>query len=624
MDRKQMLGFGLIMVLLAAWLYMNQPSEAERAEIERRRDSIANVEAQNNQDATIQPNESATIQNTPADSAQNAQNTALLSQTFGVFAPAATGEKEIITVENEELKVLFSSKGGRIVDVLLKNYQKVIEDENKKEVKVPLRLLEDNKDRFEYIFHSNNLEISSQDLYFSPTVDGSSITFRINTSNGGYLEQTYALQPNSFQIDYSITWNNIPTSSNEDITLNWLTYLDRLEKNTTFEKTYSTIHYKSSDSRPSYTSYTGDDEEEIESSLKWVSHSNQFFNTTLLTDQPFSSGNLTVQNYDEGHADLKKLQSVLALPNNSGSSTFNMKMYVGPNDYDNLKNLGHELEDIIPFGWSIFGTINRRVIRPLFNFLDGLVGSKGLAILALTLLVKAALYPITYKMLYSQAKTQALKPRMDQLKEKFKNDQKKQQMETMKLYQEYGVNPVGGCLPMLLQMPIWFALYRFFPAAIEFRQASFWWATDLSSYDSFFILPADIPFLGGHISLFTILYTISMIGYTYYNSKMMESTATGNAEMMKMMKIMQYAMPVMFFFFFNTYAAGLTAYLFFSNLTTIAQTVITKNVVINHDKINEELEAYKKKPKKTSKFRQRLEDAMKEQQKQQELKKKKK
>ncbi len=616
-----MLGFGLILVLLAWWLYMNQPTEAERLEIAKKRDSLARIENQgilpDTQAGTIPVGQDTLSADTSAVSSQ-------LRDKFGVFATAAAGKEEILTLENSLMKIQFSTKGGRVVDVLLKEYYKVTENEEKEEIKIPLHLLEDEKNRFEYILNIDNRAISTQDLYFTPTISGSEIRFRAQTGSGGYIEQTYNLTPESYKVEYEVTWENLPNANQETVTLNWLTYLDKIEKNTAFERTYSTIHFKPVGERTSYTSYTRNDDESLNKQIKWVAHSNQFFNTSLVASQAFHSAQLKVTTLDENNSDLKILQSLLQIPNGPGTNHFALDMYVGPNDYKNLKGMGHELEDIIPFGWSIFGTINRRIIRPLFVFLDNFIGSKGLAILLLTLLVKMALYPITYRMLYSQAKTQALKPRMDRLKEKFKDDSKKIQMETMKLYQEYGVNPVGGCLPMLLQMPIWFALYRFFPASIEFRQAGFWWATDLSSYDAFFNLPFNIPMLGGHISLFTILYTISMIGYTYYNSKIMTQTSAGNEEMMKMMKIMQYAMPVMFFFFFNNYASGLTAYLFFSNLMTIAQTVITKEFVIDDEKIDQELEAFKKKPKKTSKFRERLNEAIKEQQRQQELQQKKK
>jgi YidC/Oxa1 family membrane protein insertase len=295
----------------------------------------------------------------------------------------------------------------------------------------------------------------------------------------------------------------------------------------------------------------------------------------------------------------------------SGSAqSYDMTWYIGPNEFERLRAHDLDMEDIVPFGWSIFGTINRWVVRPIFSFLSNFIGNKGIVILFLTLIVKSLVYPLTYKMLYSQSKMGALKPQMAKLREKYKDDQQKVQMETMKIYREYGVNPAGGCFPMVLQMPIWFALYRFFPASIEFRQASFLWANDLSSYDVFFRLPFEIPFLGDHLSLFTFLWAISMVVYTYYNSKIMDMNSIN-----PMMKYMQYMMPLMFIFFFNSYASGLTCYLLFSNLMNITQTLVTKNYLINNDKILAELDANKKKPKKKGGFQQRLEKAMQEQQK---------
>jgi YidC/Oxa1 family membrane protein insertase len=270
-----------------------------------------------------------------------------------------------------------------------------------------------------------------------------------------------------------------------------------------------------------------------------------------------------------------------------------------------------ELEDVIPFGRSIFGTINRWVIRPIFTFLSSFIGSMGIVILVLTFIVKMILYPLTYKMIHSQSKMGALKPHLANLREKFKDDPQKQQMETMKVYNEFGVNPLGGCLPTLLQMPIWFALYRFFPAAIEFRQVPFLWATDLSSYDVAFSLPFVIPFYGDHVSLFTLLWAATTVLYTYYNSQNMDLSMNPS------MKYMQYLMPVMFLFFFNTFAAGLTCYLLFSNLINVGQTIVTKNYIIDQDKIMAGLEAYRKKPKKKQGFQDRLQEALKEQQRKQ-------
>jgi len=305
------------------------------------------------------------------------------------------------------------------------------------------------------------------------------------------------------------------------------------------------------------------------------------------------------------------LTTALSLPiSNFNSDNFNMQFYIGPNDFDRLQEIGHDLSDIVPFGWSIFGTINRWIIRPLFKFLSSFIGNMGIVILILTFIVKSLVYPLTYKMLYSQSKMAALKPVTAGIKEKYKDDMQKQQMESMKIYREYGVNPMGGCMPMVLQMPIWFALYRFFPASIEFRQASFLWANDLSTYDSIFQLPFNIPMMGSHISLFTLLWVVSLLAYTYYNIKLNMDMAT---TMNPMMKNMQFIMPIMFFVFLNQYAAGLTCYLLFSNLFNIGQTLGTKKFLINEEKLKETLRKNKEKPKKKTGFGARLQKALEEQ-----------
>jgi len=290
----------------------------------------------------------------------------------------------------------------------------------------------------------------------------------------------------------------------------------------------------------------------------------------------------------------------------------------GPNEYENLRGFDNDLEEIIPFGRSIFGDINRVVIRPSFNFLSQFISSKGVVILVLIFIIKMLLYPLYYKMLHSQAKMGALKPEIANLKTKFKDDAQKVQMETMKMYREYGVNPMGGCMPMIVQIPIWYALFRFFPASITFRQEPFLWANDLSTYDAFINLPFTIPMFGAHLSLFTILWAISQVVYTFYNMKHMDMSAN------PAMKYVQYLMPLMFFVYFNNYASGLTCYMFFSQLMNILQTVITKKYVFDDEKIKAELNLNKAKPKKKGKFQQRLEDAMKQQQLQQQKKSKKK
>lgn len=628
MDRNTIIGIILIFVLFVVWQQFFVAPEARKQAEEQKRiqDSIALAEQQMLADsldaATLQDStgemaqpEQASVDPTAMDSLRSTR----LAADYGPFAGAAAGEERFYTLENDLIRLKFSNQGGRIVEAELKDYKKVSENEKMKEVKSPLVLLEDEKNKFEYLLPVAGAPggvVRTGELYFTATQTDNAITFRASAGDGRYFEQKYSIAPNTYNITYDLSFeglNGVLTDGAQDIRLNWVNFLDKLEKNTQYERTYSTAYYKPVDGNYSYCSYTSNDTEDVSGQkIKWVSHSNQFFNSALIAKTSFEGAILQAEQMEEDAADLKKLTSEIIIPfDGSGDQTFTMDFYIGPNEFKRLRAMGYELEDVIPFGWSIFGTINRWVIRPIFDFLSNFIGSKGIVILALTFLVKLALYPLTYRMLYSQSKMGALKPRIEGMKDKFKDDQQQQQMETMKLYREFGVNPLGGCMPMLLQMPIWFALYRFFPAAIEFRQASFLWATDLSSYDVFVRLPFEIPLgFGSHLSLFTLLWAVTTLIYTYYNTKHMDMSAN------PAMKYMQYIMPVMFLGFFNSFASGLTCYLLFSNLFNIAQTVITKNYIIDQEKIKRELEAYRQKPKKKkSGFQQRLEEAMKEQQK---------
>ena len=612
MDRSTIVGLFLILALFITWQWVVAPSPAEIEAQQRYQDSIAALTP-----AELQPELGAAADYVPGgEELSDSARLARYGGRFGAFASSATGTAQDITLENDLMIVTLSTRGGAIRRVELKQYAKVVENDELKEVKLPLLLLEDEKNRFEYVLPVNGVSgegIRSSDLFFTPTQEGNTVVMRAAAAGGGYLEQRYTLNDGTYLMDYDLRLEGLDqvlAATSGTVRLHWENYLDKIEKNSQYESTYSTLYYKPVDDDTDHCSCTSDDTEAIdEQRLKWVAGSQQFFTAAIFANEGFAGGELTTQTVDADSPELKKLIADLQIPvGGSASERFGMQLYVGPNEFERMRAIGHDFSDVISFGNSIFGAINRWLIRPLFNFLSGFIPNMGIAILVLTLLVKLLVYPLTYKMLVSNMKMQVLKPEIEKLKKKHKDDAQAAQVETMKLYQEYGASPLGGCLPMVLQMPIWFALYRFFPASITFRQENFLWATDLSTYDSILRLPEWIPFMQGHLSLFAVLWAITTVIYAYYNSRHMDYSAQ------PMMKYFQYVMPLLFLGFFNSFAAGLTAYLFFSNLFNIIQTIVTKNFLIDQDKLRKKLEANRAKPKKTSGFSARLQEALREQQ----------
>ena len=615
MERNNIIAFILIFMTMIMWSYMNQPSQAEIDRQTTIQDSIALVSEQVKLATIAEQDKIAdAIQEqavTISDSARQLQNTAI----YGSFAPAAIGSPKTYTLENPNVKIEFSNKGGNIISAHLKDYKSSALVDGEDVGYTPLYFMNDGRNRFNYKLSTPNVParmINTEELYFTPTQSGNSISFKAKTSDGGYIEQSYTLADDGYNVDYDLNlvgMNQHLDTGRKSVTLEWDSYLNRLEKNNKFEQTYSTVYFRDNqDEDVDYCRCVSDADEDLsEDKIDWIANVNQFFNTSLITtNTPFTGGKFETKMIDqESDSDkaLKLIKSEIEMPyDQSANQSINMKMYIGPNKFENLKEYGVELEEIIPYGTSIFGSINRWFIRPFFGFLSGFIGSKGIVILVLIFLIKMALYPLMYKMLASQAKMGALKPEIAKLTEKYKEEPQKKQMETMKIYQQYSVSPFGGCMPMIAQMPIWYAMFRFFPASIEFRQEPFLWATDLSSYDVFFQHGIDIPFLGNHISLFTLLWAVTTLIYTYYNTKHMDMSAN------PAMKYVQYFMPVMFLGFFNSYASGLTTYMFFSNLINILQTVITKKFVFDDEKILSELNIQKEKPKKKNSFAQRLQE----------------
>lgn len=608
MDKNQGIGVVLLFVVFIGYYFYTKPTAEEIARDLAIQDSLEQVKLME---------ESASMQDTAPVPVEEDDSTKVvkLQQSYGSIAQAMVGESSIKSLENEDIKVFFDTKGGKITEAVLKNHYKVFEDSVHNQTKEPLSLLEDDKNVFSYLIPTReNGIINSSDLYFESSQQGNTIRLRADLGEGRAISQVYTIPESGFNISYRLElegMDQLMPSDARNIRFVWHNYLDRIELNTNFERYYSTVYFKEVNEDSDYCSCRSDDIEEVDNKrIEWISHVNQFFNSSLMADNfDFENGVFETVMMEDGDSNLKLTKSEADIPVSlTRSQSLDFNMFIGPNEFNRLYAYDNGLEEIIPFGRSIFGTINRWLIRPSFNFLSNYIGSKGIVIIILIFAIKMCLYPLMYKMLKSQAKMGALKPELAQLKEKYKDDQQKQQMETMKIYREYGVSPLGGCLPMLAQMPIWYALFRFFPASITFRQEAFLWANDLSSYDVIAYLPFNIPAFGSHISLFTILWAISTILYSFYNMKHMDMSAN------PAMKYIQYLMPVTFLVFFNGYASGLTCYMFFSNLFNVGQTIITKKFIFDEDEIRAKLLKEKEKPKKKGGFQAKLEEALKQQQ----------
>lgn len=641
-------GFMLLILLWLTYSILTGPSKEEIEQQQQQeqqliqeqltQDSLDQLKEQQAANQFQQIENDTLLTNEQKDSVKNVLQTQLLGGQYGIFTNAAVGTDGQATLENEKFKITFNKKGGSIAKVEVKGflqYDHTTEDPYDKE---PLVLMDNPNNRFSYYIPLNGAskgDISTGDLYFEPILEGNTLRMRAYANDKSqYIEQKYTIKDN-YVLDYQLSLEGINSSMPRDknIVLDWYTYVPKIEKNPYYEKTMTTVYYKNKDEGFDYCDCRTTNEEKLEAPVEWVSQSQQFFNTSLfaMDGTTFKSANVGSYVVDDKDAFLKILDSKIELATrDQKSAAYDMQFYIGPNDYDELVTMGSEFERIIPFGWSIFGFISRSVIRPLFNFFALFISNYGIIILLLTFLIRLALFPLQYKMILNGVKMSVMKPEMEAMRAKHKDDPAGMQAAQMKMYQEYGLNPLGGCLPMLLTMPIWIALYRFFPSSISFRQESFLWADDLVSYDSIFDF-GYVPFLydiyGDHVSLFTLLWMISMFAFLWYNSKQMDMTAAaGGGANMKMMKYMQFAFPVLFFFALNSWAAGLTAYMLFSNLLNIAQTFITKNVLINKDKLREELlekkRNFKEKPDNKKGFMAKYQELLAEQQKEVERKKK--
>ncbi len=605
LDINSIIGFVLIFGILIFMFYQNQPTPEE---LEAQKAEQAKIEAEAKK-------EEAPVTNAieePKEVLNIGDSTAVANYKNQVGAFGFTQIKEGNTVlENDLLYLEIAHQGGQIVEAKMKNF--VTYDS------IPVFLVKDGNADFALDFAtSDNRTLSTRDLYFEPTLtqngDVQVLSMRAKVSNSQFLEYRYEMKPNDYLVDFTIRSQGLNgiVNSGRPITMEWKLKGIRHNKSVNYENRYTRLTYNHDGGKISKLSESSESDEETEEDVKWLSYRQHFFSSILATDEHFGTAELTSKNLVEEESKetlfTKAYTSKVPLSLKGGELSQNMHWYYGPTDVkvlDDYKELG--LVESIPFGWGIFGWINRYVFTPFYGFLSSFL-PYGIAIIVMTILVRLALSPVTYKSYLSQAKMKVLKPEITEINEKHKDNAMKKQQETMKLYNKAGVSPMSGCVPALLQLPIFYALFMFFPTSFELRQKSFLWAEDLSSYDTIFNLPFSIPFYGDHVSLFPILASIAIFFYmtltTGQTMQMQQQPGMPN------MKFIMYLSPLMMLFFFNNYASGLSLYYFVSNLITIFIMLAIKNYILDEDKIHAQIQENKKKPKKENKFQRKMREMM--------------
>ncbi len=624
MDKNSVIGLVIIGGILIGWMFYSQPTAAELALKKHLQDSTLQYEQAQQMKLAVanKPKPTKALGATGADNAMvvisDSAKEVMSKSVYGGFSDASKGENKIIALENEVMKVNVAAKGGRIASVELKKYKTY---EGK-----PLILFDADSSTQNIAFSAFGKPFATDSLYFSPTAEAFNISgttsksFSMRLYAGSkdkYLEYVYTLTGDEYMVGFKLNtvgMQDVIANTTTDLKLNWQMRTPKLEQNHLTQQSASTVYYNTAEDGVDKISESSEDKKSFDKGVKWVAFKQQFFTSVLISDKTFEKHTEVESAMDKTSAKyIKNYTASFAIPYSAQANTsYGMRFYFGPNHFKTLKKYDVELEKQIALGWKIFGWINRFLVIPIFNFLNGFGWNYGIIILVLTVILKLLMLPIAYKTVLSSAKMKVLKPEIDELNEKYKNEEPvKKQQATMALYKQAGVNPMAGCIPVLLQMPILIALFNFFPASIELRQQGFLWAQDLSTYDSVYNFGFAVPWYGDHVSLFALLMTVSTLLYTWSNSQLM-----GTQNQMPGMKWMMYLMPVMFLGFMNSYSAGLSWYYFLANMITFGQTWVMQKFVIDHDKLHAKIQDNKKKPVTKSKFQERLEQMTKERQQQ--------
>ncbi len=614
MDKKSLIGLVLMGVLLVAYSIFTKPSKEAMERNQRYNDSISRVEAQKNFESQQKKSLNDSTAQITAAATPEELNQIKVNQ-LGAFADASTGEEKFFFLENKKIKVKFTSKGGRPYSAELKDY-KTFEEK-------PVLLFDGETTHFSLQFFTQNKAIATQNLYFLPQTQEISqdaqsgtktLVMRLPAGEGSWIDFVYTLEPDSYKLSYTIRMQGMDKVLGKNtsmIDLDWLMDIRQQEKWKKGDAQYATVQYKfyqSEAGKLKPSTIKAASTENLTTKVEWIGFKQQFFSTVLMANNYMTSARISSVTPEEDAVPIKTFSAEISLPfEGKSQEDIGLTFYFVPNHYKTLKAEGHDLTNLVDLGWKFISWINKWFVINIFHWLEGVIGNYGIIIIILTIFFKLLVFPLSYKSFISGAKMKVLKPQIDEINKKFGADKAmEKQQATMALYKKAGVNPLGGCLPTLLQMPIWIALFRFFPSSIELRHQPFLWASDLSTYDSILNLPFTIPGYGAHISLFTLLMAASMLVTTKMS---MDQTQT--AQPVPGMKVMMYMMPVMMLFWFNSYAAGLSVYYFFSNVFSYLQQMIVKRS-IDEEKILNKLKENQKKTVKKSKFQERLDQLAKE------------
>ena len=605
MDKNTITGLVLIAILLVGFSFLSRPSEEQIAAQKKYYDSIAVVQKQ---EEALKAKAAAALANEKGEATGTVDSTSL-------FFNAMQGKESFTTIQNNLVEITFDNKGGRVYSAMLKDY-------NGQDGK-PVVLFNGSDAEMNFNFYNKKETIQTKDYYFEVVnKTDSSLTMRLTADSDSYIDFTYTLKPDSYLLRFTIQATGMAgkLASTDYVDISWSQRARQLEKGFTYENRLAELMYKIANDDTDNLSAAKDDEKQIEGRVDWIAFKNQFFSSVFIANQDFDKVNVKSRMEKQGSGYIKDYSAEMnTFFDPTGKQATDMYFYFGPNHYKTLKALDKgrddkwELDNLVYLGWPLIRWINKFITINVFDWLSGWGLSMGIVLLILTIIVKIAVYPATWKTYMSSAKMRVLKPKIDEINKKYpkQEDAMKKQQEVMSLYSQYGVSPMGGCLPMLLQFPILMALFMFVPSAIELRQQSFLWADDLSTYDAFITFPFHIPFLGNHLSLFCLLMTVTNILNTKFT---MQQQDTGAQPQMAAMKWMMYLMPGMFLFVLNDYPSGLNYYYFISTLISVGTMIVLRKTT-DEDKLLAILEAKKKDPKQMKKtgFAARLEAMQKQQ-----------